>query len=155
MSWISDAWGGFKDALGGAWDSISDIGGDVWDSAKDAVKDVTGIESMNDLLYPGFGVSSGMAALQGRGLVGDFLNPLLQPPGGVGPGGMTGPLSQAAPPMSMGTASAAASRRSAPQDLASYFGGSDYAFGPTETSAALLRANPEAYKFAPLTSGLT
>ena len=146
MGWISDAWDSTKDAVSSAWDST-----------KDAVKDVTGIESMNDLLFPGFGVASGMAALQGRGAIGEFLNPMLQPPGGTGPGAPTGPLNQPAPAsLTMGAGGGAApTQRSSPQSLASYFGNDGYAFGPTETSAALLKANPDAYKFAPLTSSLS
>lgn len=144
--------------LSDAWDSVSDAASDAWGDVKGAVKDFTGLESMNDFFNP---IAQGAALLQGKGIIGETLQPLLnpmlqpaqQPPGG---GAMTGPLTQNAPAsLTMGAGGVAPAQvAGSPNNLASYFGGSGYSFGPTETSAALLKPNSEAYQFSPLASNL-
>lgn len=145
MGWVSDTFGGIKDAVS-----------DAWDSTKDAVKDVTGISSMNDLLVPGFGVASGMGLLQGQGFMGQQLANTLAPLTGVPgqmPGGQmaTGPLMGTAPAsMTMGSGGTPPPETTG-RDIAGLFGESGYSYGgPTQTSTALLQANPEAYQFNPL-----
>lgn len=149
MGWLSDAWDSTKDAVS-----------DAWSGTKDAIRDVTGVDSINNLLMTG-GLSMVPAQLSGQGIFGEALatalSPLTQPYGqGQAPTMMSGSLSQPAPAsLTMGTGGGgSAVTRGSPQDLASYFGGSGYGAGPSQTSAALLQANPEAFKFAPLTSSL-
>lgn len=143
----------------GFFSDIGDSLSDAWDSVKDTVKDVTGIDSMNDLLMPGFGVASGMAALQGRGAIGEFLQPLMgAPPMAGGMPQMTGPLMGNAPAsLTMGAGGVAPAQTVTPsnQDIAALFGESGYQYGPNQTSTALLQANPEAYQYTPLMSGLS
>jgi len=146
--------------LSDAWSSVKDTVSDAWSGVKDTVEDVTGVESMNSfLLAPG--LSSGIAALSGKGVLGEavqgVINPLLQPYGqGQAPSMMSGSLNQSAPAnLTMGAgAPAQAQVVGSPNSLASYFGQEGYSMGPTETSAALLAANPDAYQFSPLASGL-
>lgn len=143
MGWLSDAWDSAKDAVSSGWDSV-----------KDEVKDFTGLDSMNDFFNP---IAQGSALLQGKGIIGDTLQPLLQPVGGTAPQAvMSGPLNQPAPSnLTMGAGAAPASQvAQSPSNLSSMFGNSGYSFGPSETSAALLAPNNEAYQFSPLARGL-
>lgn len=150
MGWLSDAWDSAKDAVSSGWDSV-----------KDTVTDITGVDSMNSLfLAPG--LSTAAASLSGRGVLGEavqgVMNPLLQPYGqGIAPQMMSGPLSQPAPSnLTMGAGAAPASQvAQSPSNLSSLFGNSGYSFGPSETSAALLAPNNEAYQFSPLARGLS
>lgn len=149
MGWLSDAWDSTKDAVS-----------DAWDSAKDTVKDTLGIDSLNSAFLTGFGLQSGIGALQGKGVLGEALSPLMgqqqQMPQGMQ---MTGPLMGAAPSsLTMGTGGQPAPQTVQPsaQDLASLFGESGYQYGgPSQTSTALLQSNPEAYQYQPLMSGLS
>lgn len=151
MGWISSAWKSTKNAVSSGWDSV-----------KDTVKDVTGVDSMNSLaILPG--VSTTLAALGGKGVLGEAVSgamaPLLQPPGGQPQqgGALSGPLTQAAPQMSMGTGAPAPAQSVAPSasDVASLFGQSGYQAGdPSSVSAALLAQNPDAYQFSPLAQSL-
>jgi hypothetical protein len=150
MNWLSDAWDSAKDAVSSGWDSV-----------KDTVKDVTGVDSINSLLLTG-GLAMVPANLSGKGVLGEALttamNPLLQPYGqGIAPQMMYGPLNQPAPSnLTMGAGAAPAPQVvQSPSNLSSLFGNSGYSFGPSETSAALLAPNNEAYQFSPLARGLS
>lgn len=149
MGFLSDTWSDVKKGVSTGWESV-----------KDEVKDVTGIQSMNDMLFPGLGVASGMAALQGRGWLGEQIQGLhgqpMQPPGaGVG---ATGPLTQNAPAgLTMGGGGPVQAQTVAPGGgVAGLFGDSGYQYGGSpSTSSALLQYNPEAYQYRPLMDGVT
>ena len=150
MGWLSDAWDSTKDAVSSGWDSV-----------KDTVTDITGVDSMNSLFATG-GLAMVPANLSGKGILGEAftsaMSPLLQPYGqGMAPQMMSGPLNQPAPSsLTMGAGAAPAAQVSqSPSNLSSMFGNSGYSFGPSETSAALLAPNNEAYQFSPLARGLS
>lgn len=145
MGWLSKTFKKAKNAVS-----------DAWSGAKDAVRDVTGVDSINSLIATG-GLAMVPANLNGQGFLGealkDAISPLLAQPNQMPPASMMqgyGPLSQPAPAMSMGTG--AAPDQSSSGDIASLFGESGYSYGPSQTSTALLQANPEAYQFNPLFS---
>lgn len=150
MGWLSDTWKDVKKGVSTGWESV-----------KDEVKDVTGIDSLNSAFLTGFGLQSGLGALQGKGAIGEALGPLMgqqqAPPWASGQ--MTGPLMGTAPAsMTMGTGGQPAPQVVQPsaQDLAGLFGESGYQYGgPSKTSTALLQSNPEAYQYQPLMSGVS
>lgn len=149
MGWLSDTWKSAKDTVSDAWGSV-----------KDEVKDFTGLDSMNDFFNP---IAQGSALLQGKGIIGETLSPLMQgppaPAWAQGGGGATGPLMGAAPSsLTMGTGGQPAPQVVQPsaQDLAGLFGESGYQYGgPSKTSTALLQSNPEAYQYSPLMNGIS
>ena len=155
MGWLSSAWGGIKDALGGAKDAV----GDAWSGAQNAVRDITGVDSLNTLFATG-GLAMVPANLSGKGILGEALTNTLAPLTAVPNQGlmgqqMTGPLMGNAPAnLTMGTgAQPAPQGQSAPNDLASLFGQTGYQYGPSQTSTALLQSNPGAYQYQPLMNG--
>lgn len=150
------------DAVSSAWDSVSDVASDAWSGVKDTVGDITGVDSMNSLLATG-GLAMIPANLSGKGVLGEALYDTMGPLMGMGqqqmPQGMqmSGPLMGNAPAnLTMGTGGQPAPQimQPSPQDLAGLFGETGYQYGPSQTSTALLQANPEAYQYQPLMSGV-
>lgn len=162
MGFLSDAWDSVSDAASSAWDSTKDAASSAWGSTQDAIRDVTGVDSLNTLFATG-GLAMVPANLSGKGVLGEALYDTMGPLMGMGqqqmPQGMqmSGPLMGNAPAnLTMGAGGQAAPQTVNPsaQDLAGLFGDTGYQYGPSQTSTALLQANPEAYQYQPLMSGV-
>lgn len=163
MGFISD----IGDALSSGWDSITDAASSAWGSIKEETMEFTGSDSWSDaLLSIGSAgawpiLREGMEFLGGdmsgpfEGVLGPLMGQQQAPPWATGQ--MTGPLMGNAPAnLTMGTGGQPAPQivRPSPQDLAGLFGETGYQYGPSQTSTALLQANPEAYQYQPLMSGV-